>query len=137
MDKVSDIIFLPCGHIVSCGSCALSLKKCPVCRKDIQGIVKAMFATMANVTGVGQKVIKRKNKIPEGKFLRLKRLHIALFPHLYKLPALKCDSKPLANRLFEGIKNTSLFKGIVHFRKLIRFMSKPASLREKTYLFSL
>lgn len=48
MDKMSDIIFLPCGHIVSCAFCAPALKKCPVCRKGIQGIVKAMFATIAD-----------------------------------------------------------------------------------------
>lgn len=43
-DKRADVIFLPCGHIVTCPQCAPSLIKCPICRKTINGHVKAFFA---------------------------------------------------------------------------------------------
>jgi len=38
MDAVADTVFVPCGHLVSCGECAAKLKKkpCPVCRKKIK-----------------------------------------------------------------------------------------------------
>ncbi|XP_052811682.1 baculoviral IAP repeat-containing protein 7-like [Mya arenaria] len=41
----ADVVFLPCGHIVSCSQCAPALSTCPVCRKDIMGLVKAYFAS--------------------------------------------------------------------------------------------
>lgn len=41
MDKDACIVFLPCGHMVSCAVCAQSLRKCCICRKIIQGTVKA------------------------------------------------------------------------------------------------
>ncbi|XP_052807380.1 baculoviral IAP repeat-containing protein 7-A-like [Mya arenaria] len=44
LDRKADVIFLPCGHIVSCPQCAPALDLCPVCRKSIMGLVKAQFA---------------------------------------------------------------------------------------------
>lgn len=41
MDKDACIVFLPCGHMVSCVECAHALRKCAVCRTLIQGTVKA------------------------------------------------------------------------------------------------
>merc|ERR1719219_1222596 len=35
------IVFVPCGHFLSCSSCAPSLNNCPVCRTDIRGMVRA------------------------------------------------------------------------------------------------
>jgi len=35
------IVFVPCGHFLSCSSCAPSLDNCPVCRTDIKGMVRA------------------------------------------------------------------------------------------------
>ncbi|XP_048769386.1 baculoviral IAP repeat-containing protein 2-like [Ostrea edulis] len=40
--KVS-IVFLPCGHLVSCGQCSPALRKCPMCRQDIKGTVRVKF----------------------------------------------------------------------------------------------
>lgn len=40
MDNVINIVFIPCGHISSCGDCAKSMKKCPICRKNIERKVK-------------------------------------------------------------------------------------------------
>lgn len=34
------IIFLPCGHLVCCGECAVVLTNCPICRTKIKGSVR-------------------------------------------------------------------------------------------------
>lgn len=39
-----DIVFLPCGHKPACAMCSVALIKCPICRKVINGLVKAKFA---------------------------------------------------------------------------------------------
>ena len=33
-------VFLPCGHLVTCNACALSLKNCPMCRKNINDKIR-------------------------------------------------------------------------------------------------
>ena len=46
------MVFIPCGHTVTCEDCAECLtdkkpqnqRKCPVCRKNIEGKVKIFFA---------------------------------------------------------------------------------------------
>ncbi|XP_052811044.1 E3 ubiquitin-protein ligase XIAP-like isoform X2 [Mya arenaria] len=48
LDNRADVIFLPCGHIVSCPQCAPALDICPVCSKSIMGLVKAQFANKRN-----------------------------------------------------------------------------------------
>ena len=40
----SQIVFVPCGHLLSCPSCAPSLASCPVCRSQIKGMVRAYLA---------------------------------------------------------------------------------------------
>jgi baculoviral IAP repeat-containing protein 7/8 len=40
MNDVKSISFLPCGHFVACNSCGSSLKECPICRKNILGVVR-------------------------------------------------------------------------------------------------
>lgn len=45
LDSRADVIFLPCGHMVSCPQCAPALTKCPLCRKVVNGHLKAFFAT--------------------------------------------------------------------------------------------
>ena len=44
MDNTVDVVFLPCGHIASCHQCAPALKKCPICRGKVKGVVKAYLA---------------------------------------------------------------------------------------------
>jgi baculoviral IAP repeat-containing protein 7/8 len=44
MDKEVAVLFLPCGHLVSCTDCAAALKDCPVCRNSVRGIVRAFMA---------------------------------------------------------------------------------------------
>ena len=34
LSKEKTIIFLPCGHYLSCNDCILQLKTCPVCRRE-------------------------------------------------------------------------------------------------------
>mmetsp|Transcript_13342 Transcript_13342/g.35604 ORF Transcript_13342/g.35604 Transcript_13342/m.35604 type:complete len:550 (+) Transcript_13342:61-1710(+) len=40
MDHAIDTVFVPCGHSVACGACAHSCATCPICRGDIERIVK-------------------------------------------------------------------------------------------------
>jgi len=44
LDEEAAIVFLPCGHLVACGFCASALHKCPVCRRRINGTVRAIFS---------------------------------------------------------------------------------------------
>lgn len=44
LDKNADILFQPCNHCASCGSCSVSLKTCPVCRKPIATKTKIFFS---------------------------------------------------------------------------------------------
>lgn len=41
MDKEVGVVFLPCGHLLSCTVCAPALKYCPMCRSTIQATVRA------------------------------------------------------------------------------------------------
>ncbi|KAL3882067.1 hypothetical protein ACJMK2_028442 [Sinanodonta woodiana] len=34
------VVFLPCGHLVTCSDCAPAMRKCPICRTLIKGTVK-------------------------------------------------------------------------------------------------
>jgi baculoviral IAP repeat-containing protein 7/8 len=38
-----EIIFIPCGHVLCCSSCALSLEKCPYCRQEISKGMRIHF----------------------------------------------------------------------------------------------
>ncbi|KAK0042866.1 E3 ubiquitin-protein ligase XIAP [Biomphalaria pfeifferi] len=44
MDREVDIVFLPCGHLVSCTECAVAMKDCPVCRAHVRGTVRAFMS---------------------------------------------------------------------------------------------
>ncbi|XP_059157550.1 uncharacterized protein LOC131941938 isoform X2 [Physella acuta] len=43
MDKEVAVVFLPCGHLVSCSDCAVAMKDCPVCRNNVKGVVRAFM----------------------------------------------------------------------------------------------
>ncbi|CAC5393826.1 BIRC7_8 [Mytilus coruscus] len=43
LDEPITIVFLPCGHLAACGSCAPALRRCPICRAFIKGTVKAIM----------------------------------------------------------------------------------------------
>ncbi len=43
MENEKNIVFLPCGHIASCFSCASSLHSCPLCRVKISQQHKVFF----------------------------------------------------------------------------------------------
>ena len=34
------VVFLPCGHLISCVNCSPKLKDCPFCRQFIKGKIK-------------------------------------------------------------------------------------------------
>ena len=42
---LSDIIYLPCGHLICCGQCSTSQlgKKCSKCEKVVNGLIKAVL----------------------------------------------------------------------------------------------
>jgi baculoviral IAP repeat-containing protein 7/8 len=39
-----DTVFLTCGHIVACYQCALSVSKCPCCRKLFTSVMRVYFS---------------------------------------------------------------------------------------------
>lgn len=39
-DAEKTVCFVPCGHVVTCGKCAATLKTCPTCRVEIQNAVR-------------------------------------------------------------------------------------------------
>lgn len=51
-DGLACIIILPCGHMPSCPQCISALRHCPLCRKDVNGTVRALFATSSGEYGV-------------------------------------------------------------------------------------
>ncbi|NXR10187.1 BIR7B protein, partial [Semnornis frantzii] len=44
MDRDVSVVFVPCGHLVACGDCALNLRLCPICRAVIQGSVRTFMS---------------------------------------------------------------------------------------------
>ncbi|KAK3091939.1 hypothetical protein FSP39_023847 [Pinctada imbricata] len=40
LDEKVSIVFLPCGHLVSCAQCAPAMRKCPICRTLVKGTVR-------------------------------------------------------------------------------------------------
>ncbi|XP_071443953.1 death-associated inhibitor of apoptosis 2-like [Hetaerina americana] len=44
LDEEVGVVFLPCGHLVSCVHCAPSLKDCPMCRRSIGATVRTYLS---------------------------------------------------------------------------------------------
>ncbi|CAH0586957.1 unnamed protein product [Chrysodeixis includens] len=44
MDSEVSVVFLPCGHMVSCGRCGAALGACPLCRAAVRALVRAYLA---------------------------------------------------------------------------------------------
>lgn len=40
MDRQCDVLFQPCGHLISCSTCASLITECAVCRKPIENVIK-------------------------------------------------------------------------------------------------
>lgn len=43
LQNIVSIVFLPCGHLVSCAQCAPALKVCPICRGPMKATVRVSF----------------------------------------------------------------------------------------------
>ena len=43
-DREANIVFVPCGHLATCGNCASAFRDCPVCRAPIQHAVKTFMS---------------------------------------------------------------------------------------------
>ncbi|XP_041980003.1 baculoviral IAP repeat-containing protein 2 isoform X2 [Aricia agestis] len=44
MDNEVSVVFLPCGHLVSCAGCGAALAACPLCRAAVRALVRAYLA---------------------------------------------------------------------------------------------
>ncbi|XP_061714420.1 baculoviral IAP repeat-containing protein 7-B [Cydia pomonella] len=44
MDSEVSVVFLPCGHLVSCARCGAALASCPLCRSPVRALVRAYLA---------------------------------------------------------------------------------------------
>ncbi|XP_063362858.1 baculoviral IAP repeat-containing protein 7-B-like [Cydia amplana] len=44
MDSEVSVVFLPCGHLVSCARCGAALATCPLCREPVRALVRAYLA---------------------------------------------------------------------------------------------
>ncbi|WAR07713.1 BIR7A-like protein [Mya arenaria] len=44
MDNDACMVFLPCGHMVTCTECAHALRKCAICRSVIKGTVRTFMS---------------------------------------------------------------------------------------------
>ena len=43
LDAEMEIVFIPCGHMATCASCARNLQSCPICRTGIRACVRAFI----------------------------------------------------------------------------------------------
>ncbi|XP_037953728.1 uncharacterized protein LOC119683913 [Teleopsis dalmanni] len=44
LDDEVGVVFLPCGHLVTCVQCAPSVNHCPMCRTEIKGFVRTFLS---------------------------------------------------------------------------------------------
>lgn len=52
LDRDVSVVFVPCGHLVACGECALNLRSCPICRAVIWRSVRTFMSwTMMSLNG--------------------------------------------------------------------------------------
>ncbi|MGL5961636.1 MAG: RING-HC finger protein [Cetobacterium sp.] len=38
-------VFIPCGHIISCAKCSLSVTKCPACRQPFERVINVYYSS--------------------------------------------------------------------------------------------
>ena len=43
IDEPVSIMFLPCGHLVTCAECVPAMKNCPICRALVKGRLKVFM----------------------------------------------------------------------------------------------
>ena len=44
MDEEACIVFIPCGHLMSCVNCSPGMKNCAICRKPVKSTVRTYFS---------------------------------------------------------------------------------------------
>ena len=44
MDEDACMVFIPCGHLMSCVNCSPSLKNCAICRRPVKSYIKTYFS---------------------------------------------------------------------------------------------
>lgn len=65
MDNDANVVFTPCGHMVSCMQCSQKLKKCAICRRKIKGSIRAFQSWKP--TGGRSLVVVCNNRVVDGK----------------------------------------------------------------------
>lgn len=43
-DAIACVITLPCGHMSCCSQCISAMSRCPICRSEIKGTIRALMA---------------------------------------------------------------------------------------------
>ena len=44
MDEEACVVFVPCGHLMSCVNCSPSLKNCAICRRPVKSSIRTYFS---------------------------------------------------------------------------------------------
>ena len=44
MDEDACVVFIPCGHLMSCVNCSPSLKNCAICRRPVKSSIRTYFS---------------------------------------------------------------------------------------------
>ena len=44
LEEDSCMVFIPCGHLMTCVGCSLNCKNCAICRKPIQSVTRTYFS---------------------------------------------------------------------------------------------
>ena len=43
-ERNMDAVFIPCGHVAACFPCASKMTQCPICRSDVDRVVRLYFS---------------------------------------------------------------------------------------------
>ena len=44
LDDEACMVFIPCGHLMSCSNCSSKCKNCAICRRPVQSVIKTYFS---------------------------------------------------------------------------------------------
>ena len=44
MDEEACIVFIPCGHLMSCVNCSPAMKRCAICREPVKTTIRTYFS---------------------------------------------------------------------------------------------
>ncbi|KAI6073953.1 Baculoviral IAP repeat-containing protein 7 isoform X1 [Aix galericulata] len=85
MERVVSVVFVPCGHLVACGECALNLRVCPICREVIRE--SRLPWQRGEVTARQQRLKRLQQDVQE--LIYQSRQHHSIIPDTSQLSALQ------------------------------------------------